>query len=141
MKHKRLKVKRRRHQTYIGGNVRQRIEVTCPICGKSFNVELDVSTYVTVEAALPAAAKRDIATILRSQEAKVDFVLRAMRALASKEPSGMIEIEDISDIAEKVGLSKEAVQEILKSEKEAGRIYEPKPGIVCFATPPERTRV
>ena len=121
--------------------MRQRIEVTCPICGKSFNVELDVSTYIAVEAALPAAAKRDIATILRSQEAKVDFVLRAMRALASKEPSGMVEVEDIIDLAEKVGLASEAVKEIITAEKDAGRIYEPKPGIVCFTAPPERTRV
>lgn len=120
--------------------MRQRVEVTCPICGKPFAVELEVSTYVTAEVSTPPEKKGGISLVLRGHDAKVDFVLRAMRALASREPSGMIEIEDISDIAEKVGLSKEAVQEILKSEKEAGRIYEPKPGIVCFAAPPERTR-
>jgi len=133
-------IKKRGGLGFEGGSTRQRIEVTCPICGKPFSVELEISTYVTAEATLPAAARRDIATILRSQEAKVDFVLRAMRALASKEPSGMIEVEDIVDIAERVGLPKEAVQEILKSEKEAGRIYEPKPGMVCFTMPPERTK-
>ena len=120
--------------------MRQRVEVTCPICGRSFSVDLDVSTYVTAEATMPTTGKRDISTILRSHEAKVDFVLRAMRALASREPSGMVEIEDIADIAEKVGLTKEAIQGIINSEKEAGRIYEPKPGIVCFAAPPERTK-
>lgn len=120
--------------------MRQRVEVTCPICGRSFSVDLEVSTYVTAEATTPTTGKRDISTILRSHETKVDFVLRAMRALASREPSGMVEIEDIADIAEKVGLAKEAVQEIIKGEKEAGRIYEPKPGIVCFAAPPERTK-
>jgi DNA replicative helicase MCM subunit Mcm2 (Cdc46/Mcm family) len=89
---------------------------------------------------MPTIGKRDISTILSSHEAKVDFVLRAMRALASREPSGMVEIEDIADIAEKVGLTKEAIQGIINSEKEAGRIYESKPGIVCFAAPPERTK-
>jgi DNA replicative helicase MCM subunit Mcm2 (Cdc46/Mcm family) len=119
--------------------MRQRVEVTCPICGRSFSIDLEVSTYVTAETTLPTT-KRDISIILRSHEAKVDFVLRAMKALASREPSGMVEIEDIIDIAEKVGLTKEAVQEIINGEKEAGRVYEPKPGIVCFAAPPERTK-
>lgn len=118
--------------------MRQRIEVTCPICGKPFHVELEVGTYVTAEKAMPALEKRDISTILREHQAKVDFVLRAMKALASKEPSGMVEVEDIIDIAGKVGLTKESVQEILTDEKNAGRIYEPKPGLICFTLPPER---
>jgi len=120
--------------------MRQRIEVICPICGKPFNVELEVSTYVTAEAAIPAR-KGDIAAVLRSHEARVDFVLRAMRALASKEASGMVEVEDIVDIAAKVGLVKGAVEQILAEEKEAGRIYEPKPGLVCFTVPPERAKL
>ena len=120
--------------------MRQRIEVICPICGKPLNVELEVSTYVTAEAVAPAR-KSDIASVLRSHEARVDFVLRAMRALASKEASGMVEVGDIVDIAAKVGLEKGAVEQILSEEKEAGRIYEPKPGVVCFTVPPERARV
>ncbi len=120
--------------------MRQRIEVTCPICGKSFNVELEISTYVTAEAAAPPAKKRGVALVLRSQEAKVDFILRAMRALASKDPSGMIEVEEIVDIAGKVGLAREEVDGILVGEKEAGHIYEPKPGVVSFTIPPERAK-
>lgn len=120
--------------------MRQRIEVTCPICGKPFTVELEISTYVTAEAAVPPAKKRGAALVLRSHEAKVDFVLRAMRALASKEPSGMIEIEEIVDLAGKVGLTREEVDGVLAKEKEAGHIYEPKPGVVCFTIPPERAK-
>jgi len=120
--------------------LRQRIEVICPICGKPFHVELEVSTYVTAETAVSAARKHDLSTILHGQQAKVDFVLRAMRALASKEPSGMVEVDEIIDIAGKVGLGKESVQEILVGEKNAGRIYEPKPGVVCFTLPPERAK-
>ncbi|MBA7501678.1 hypothetical protein ES706_00252 [subsurface metagenome] len=120
--------------------MRQRIEVTCPICGKPFIVELDISTYVTAEAAAPPAKKRRAALVLRSQEVKVDFILRAMRALASKDPSGMIEVEEIVDIAGKVGLARDEVDGILTGEKEAGHIYEPKPGVVCFTIPPERAK-
>lgn len=119
--------------------MRQRIEVTCPICGKPFSVELEISTYVTAEAA-PPTKKREVALVLRSQEAKVDFVLRAMRALASKEPSGMIEVDEIVNLAEKVGLTREEVGGVLAREKEAGHIYEPKPGVVCFTIPPERAK-
>lgn len=122
------------------GKMRQRIEVTCPICGKPFNVELEISTYITAEAAATPAKKRDVALVLGSHEAKADFVLRAMMALASKEPSGMIEIEEIVDIAEKVGLAREEISGILAREKEAGRIYEPKPGTVCFTIQPERAK-
>jgi len=78
-------------------------------------VQLDVRTYVTAEIANTITERRDIAAILRTHEAKVDFRLRAMRALATKEASGMIEVEDITDIAEKVGLSREAVEEVLKA--------------------------
>ncbi len=120
--------------------MRHRIEVTCPICGKPFTVELEISTYVTAEAAAPPTKKRGVALVLRSQEAKVDFVLRAMRALASKEPSGMIEVEEIVDLAGKVGLSHEEVDGVLAGEKEAGHIYEPKPGVICFTIPPERAK-
>ncbi|GAI55106.1 unnamed protein product, partial [marine sediment metagenome] len=76
----------------------------------------------------PPAKKRRAALVLRSQEVKVDFILRAMRALASKDPSGMIEVEEIVDIAGKVGLARDEVDGILTGEKEAGHIYEPKPG-------------
>jgi DNA replicative helicase MCM subunit Mcm2 (Cdc46/Mcm family) len=124
----------------MGSKLRQRIEVTCPICGKPFNVELEVSTYVTAESAVSTVGKQNLSTILQGQQAKVDFVLRAMKALASKEPSGMVEVSDVIDIAEKVGLSKEPVQEILNGEKNAGRIYEPKPGVVCFTLPQERAK-
>lgn len=120
--------------------MRQRIEVTCPICGKPFNVELEISTYVTAEAAALPAKKHGVALVLRSQEAKVDFILRAMRALASKDPSGMVEVEEIVDIAGKVGLAREEIDEILAGEKEAGHIYEPKPGVVFFTIPPERAK-
>ena len=54
--------------------------------------------------------KRGVALVMRSQEAKVDFVLRAMRALASKEPRGMIEVKEIVDLAGKVGLTREEVE-------------------------------
>ena len=117
----------------------QHIEVTCPICGKPFSVELEISTYVTAEAA-PSTKKRGIALVLRSQEAKIDFVLRAMRALASKEPSGMIEVEEIVDLAGKVGLTREEIDGVLAGEKEAGHIYEAKPGVICFTVPPERAK-
>ena len=119
--------------------MRQRVEVTCPICGKPFSVELEISTYVTAEAATPEPRKR-VALILRSHEAKVDFVLRAMRALASKEPSGIVEVDEIVDLAEKVGLTRDEVGEVLAAEKGAGHIYEPKPGTVCFTIPPERAK-
>lgn len=121
--------------------MRQRIEIVCPICGKPFIVDLEISTYVTAETTIPSTAKRDISTVLRGREAKVDFVLRAMRALASKEPSGMVEVDDIVDIAEKVGLTRDVVNEILEAEKNAGRIYEAKPGLICFTVPPEYAKV
>lgn len=121
--------------------MRQRIEIVCPICGKSFIVDLEISTYVTAETTIPSTAKRDISTVLRGREAKVDFVLRAMRALASKEPSGMVEVGDIVDIAEKVGLTRDVVNEILEAEKNAGRIYEAKPGLICFTVPPEYAKI
>lgn len=102
-------------------------------------MDLDISTYVTAEA-VPAQSRKPISLILRGNEAKVDFVLRAMRALASKEPSGMVEVEEIVDLAEKVGLEREEVDEVLAAEKRAGHIYEPKPGVVCFTIPPERSK-
>lgn len=120
--------------------MRHRVEVICPICGKPFNVELEISTYVTAETSMPPMKKHGVALVLRSQEAKVDFVLRAMRALASKDPSGMIEVDEIVDLAGKVGLTREEADGILAGEKEAGRIYEPKPGVVCFTIPPERAK-
>ncbi len=119
--------------------MRQRIEVKCPICGKHFDLELEISSYVTAEAATPQLKKR-AALLLRGHEAKVDFVLRAMRALASKEPSGAIEVEEIVDLAEKVGLTKDEVNGVLAMEKDAGHIYESKPGVVCFTAPPERAK-
>lgn len=121
-----------------GVGMRQRVEVKCPICGKTFNLELEISTYVTAEAAAPQP-KRE-ALILRSHEAKVDFVLRAVRALASKEPSGIVEVDEIVELAEKVGLTRSEVDEILSAEKTAGHVYEPKPGAVCFTIPPERAK-
>jgi len=122
-----------------GGKTRQRVEVKCPICGKPFSLELEISTYVTAEAAAPQPKKGE-APILRSHEVKVDFVLRAVRALASKEPSGMVEVDEIVELAEKVGLTRNEVDEILSAEKTAGHIYEPKPGAVCFTIPPERAK-
>lgn len=119
--------------------MRHRVQVTCPLCGKTFTLEVDVGTYVSVESASPAK-KREIPLILRGHEAKVDFIRRAMRALASRDPAGVVEVSEILEIAERVGLSREEVQEILKSEKEAGNIYEPKPGILSFTSPPERAR-
>lgn len=119
--------------------MRQRIQVKCPICGKPFDLDLDISTYVTAEAAPPQPKKR-VSLILRGNEARVDFVLRAMRALASKEPSGMVEIEEVIDLAEKVGLERSEVNEILAAEKRAGHIYEPKQGMLCFTIPPERSK-
>jgi DNA replicative helicase MCM subunit Mcm2 (Cdc46/Mcm family) len=119
--------------------MRQRVEVKCPICGKPFSLELDISTYVTAEAAAPQPKKSE-SLILRSHEAKVDFVLRAMRALASKEPSGIVEVDEIVELAGKVGLMRDEVDEILSAEKTAGHIYEPKPGTVCFTIPPERAK-
>jgi len=119
--------------------LRQRIQVKCPICGKPFDLDLDISTYVTAEAAPPQPKKR-VSLILRGNEARVDFVLRAMRALASKEPSGMVEIEEVIDLAEKVGLERSEVNEILAAEKRAGHIYEPKQGMLCFTIPPERSK-
>ncbi|MGC8817170.1 MAG: hypothetical protein ACP5PX_05130 [Candidatus Hadarchaeum sp.] len=123
----------------MGKEMRQRVQVKCPICGKLFDLDLDINTYVSVETA-PAQPKKQISLILRSNEAKVDFVLRAMRALASKEPSGMIEVDEIVDLAQKVGLERDEVNEIIAAEKRAGHIYEPKPGVVCFTIPPERSR-
>ncbi len=102
-------------------------------------MDIDVSAYVTVESTTPMQKKR-VSLILRGQEAKVDFLLRAMRALASKEPSGMVEVEEIVDIAEKVGLERDEVNEVLAAEKTAGHIYEPKQGVVCFTIPPERSK-
>lgn len=119
--------------------MRQRIQVKCPICGKPFDLDLDINTYVTAEAA-PSQPKKRVSLILRGNEARVDFVLRAMRALASKEPSGMVEVEEIIDLAEKVGLERNEVNEILASEKRAGHIYEPKQGMFCFTIPPERSK-
>jgi DNA replicative helicase MCM subunit Mcm2 (Cdc46/Mcm family) len=115
------------------------VEVTCPICGKPFSVDLEVSTYVTAEAA-SLQQKKNVSLILRSHEVKVDFVLRAMRALASKDPSGMVEVEEIVDLAQKVGLERQEVDEVLQAEKRAGRIYETKPGIIGFTIPPERSK-
>ncbi|MEM2874636.1 MAG: hypothetical protein QW567_01220 [Candidatus Hadarchaeales archaeon] len=115
--------------------MRQRIQVKCPLCGKTFDLEVDVTAYVTAEPAPPQPRART-ALVLRGHEAKVDFVLRAMRALASKDPSGMVEVEEIAEIAEKVGLGRNDVEEILAEEKGAGRIYEPKPGFVSFTSPP-----
>ncbi len=118
--------------------MRHRLQVTCPLCGKQFTLEIDVGTYLSVETTTPAR-RREIPLVLRGREVKVDFIRRAMRALASKDPSGMVEISEVVEIAEKVGLSKEEVGEILKSEKEAGVIYEPKPGILSFTSPPEKS--
>lgn len=101
-------------------------------------MEVDVTSYVTAEPAPPQPRIRT-ALVLRGHEAKVDFVIRAMRALASKDTSGMVEVEEIVEIAEKVGLSREDVEEILAGEKEAGRIYEPKPGFVSFTSRSERS--
>ena len=119
--------------------MRHRVEVTCPICGKPFSVDLEISTYVTAEASAPQQKKR-VSLVLRGHEARVDFVLRAMRALASKDPTGTIELEEIVDLAEKVGMERHEVDEVLASEKRAGRIYEPKPSIICFTIPPERSK-
>lgn len=63
-----------------------------------------------------------------------------MEALASKEPSGMVEVSEIVELAEKVGPAREEVDEVLSAEKSAGHIYEPKPGFVCFTVPPERAK-
>jgi len=120
--------------------LRRRVQVKCPLCGRNFDIELDMTTYITAEPAPPQPKPRT-AFILRGHEAKVDFILRAMKALASKDPSGMVEVDEIMEIAEKVGLSREDVEGILAGEKEAGRIYEPKPGFVSFAAPPERSGV
>lgn len=134
-----LKLKKRGGEFRNGVSLLQRVQVKCPICGKPFDLDLDISTYVTAEAAPPQPKKR-LSLILRGNEAKVDFVLRAMRALASKEPSGMIEVEEIVDLAEKVGLEREEVNEVLAAEKRAGHIYEPKHGMICFTIPPERSK-
>jgi DNA replicative helicase MCM subunit Mcm2 (Cdc46/Mcm family) len=123
----------------IGERLRQRIQVKCPLCGRTFDLEVDVTTYLTAEPAMPQP-RSHTALILRGHEAKVDFVLRAMRALASKDPSGIVEVDEIVEIAEKVGLSRDDVEEILSAEKGAGRIYEPKQGFVSFTAPPERSR-
>ena len=119
--------------------MRQRVQVKCPICGKPFDLDLDISTYVTAEAA-PPQPKKSVSLILRGNKAKVDFVLRAMLALASKEPSGMVEVEEIVDLAEKVGLERNEVNEVLATEKIAGHIYEPKQGMFCFTIPTERSK-
>ena len=49
--------------------MRQRVEVTCPICGKPFTVELEVSTYVTAEVSTPPEKKGGISLVLRGHEA------------------------------------------------------------------------
>lgn len=119
--------------------MRHRLQVNCPICGKSFTLELDVGTYVTAEAAAPS--KRETTPlVLRGHDAKVDFVRRAMRALASKDPSGIVEVNEVLELAEKVGLTKEEVNEILELEKSAGNVYETKPGVLSFTAPPERSK-
>jgi len=109
------------------------------MCGKPISLELEISSYVTAESAAPQPKKR-AAVVLRGHEDKVDFVLRAMRALASKEPSGVVDVDEIVDLAEKIGLTRDEVNEVLKMEKDAGHIYEPKPGAVCFTAPPERAK-
>jgi len=119
--------------------LRHRVEVTCPNCGKPFSVDLEVGTYVTVEASAPQPKKR-VSLVLRGHEARVDFVLRAMRALASKDSTGMIELEEIVGLAEKVGMERHEVDEVLAAEKRAGRIYEPKSGVIRFTIPPERSK-
>jgi DNA replicative helicase MCM subunit Mcm2 (Cdc46/Mcm family) len=119
--------------------LRQRVQVKCPLCGKTFDLEVDVTTYVTAEPSIPQPKVRT-PLVLKGHEAKVDFIIRAMRALASKDPSGMVEVDEIVEIAEKVGLSRQDVEEILSAEKQAGRIYEPKQGFVSFTAPPERSR-
>ncbi|MEM2878149.1 MAG: hypothetical protein QXG10_01135 [Candidatus Hadarchaeales archaeon] len=119
--------------------MRQRLQVKCPLCGKTFDLEVDVTTYLTAEPAITQPKSR-AAFILRGHEAKVDFVLRAMRALASKDPSGMVEVDEIVEIAEKVGLNREEVNEVISAEKEAGRMYEPRPGLVAFTAPLERAK-
>ncbi len=120
--------------------MRHRLQVTCPICGKPFTLEVDVGTYVTAETA-PAPSKRGAtALVLRGHDAKVDFVRRAMTALASKDSSGMMEVNEIIELAEKVGLAREEVNEILATEKSAGHVYEHKPGVLSFTEPPERSK-
>jgi DNA replicative helicase MCM subunit Mcm2 (Cdc46/Mcm family) len=109
------------------------------MCGKAFNLELDVGTYVTAESAAPSA-RGDAQVVLRGHDAKVDFVRRAMRALASKDASGTVEISEIVELAEKVGLARDEVDDILNSEKSAGHVYEPKPGVLSFTAPPERSK-
>lgn len=119
--------------------MKHRVQVTCPICGRPFTLEIDVGTYVSIESASPAK-RREIPIMLQSREAKVDFIIKAMRALASKDPAGRVEISEIFEIAEKVGLEREEVEKILKSEKDAGNIYEPKPGFLSFTAPPEKAK-
>lgn len=116
--------------------MRQRVQVICPLCGKQFNLELDVETFVTAE---PAPLKRESRPpVLKGHEAKVDFLRRAMQALAAKDPAGQIELEELLELAGKVGLTKEEANEILTEEKTAGRIYESKPGIFSFTVRPEK---
>ena len=118
--------------------MRHRLQVTCPLCGKEFSLEIEVGTYVTTESTVPQRRRETL--ILRGREAKVDFISRAMRALASKDPSGSIEKSEVLELAEKVGLTREEVDQILKEEISAGHIYEPKPGVFRFTAPPERAK-
>ncbi len=108
------------------------------MCGKQYDLDIDISTYVTAEGTPPQQRKRT-SLILRGNEAKVDFVLRAMRALASKDPRGMVDVEEIVDLAEKVGLERGEVDEVIAAEKKSGHIYEPKSGVIGFGIPPERS--
>jgi len=118
--------------------MRHRIQTTCPHCGKEFSLEVEVGTYVTSESTIPPRHREVL--VLKGREAKVDFISRAMRALASKDPSGSIERSEILELAQKVGLSSDEVDQILKEEVAAGHIYEPKPGLFRFAAAPERTK-
>ncbi|MEM3401949.1 MAG: hypothetical protein QW179_00340 [Candidatus Hadarchaeales archaeon] len=116
--------------------MRQRVQAVCPFCGKMFGLELEVETYVSVE---PTPSRRESPPpMLRGHEAKIDFVRRAMRALAAKDPAGQVELDEIVELAVKVGLTKDEVNQILEEEKIAGRIYEPKPKIFSFTTRPEK---
>jgi len=119
--------------------MRHRIQVTCPLCGKEFSLEIEVGTYVTAESTAPSR-RRGAPLVLRGREAKTDFIFKAMRAQASKDPSGSVERSEILELAEKVGLSAEEVDTILKEEVVAGHIYEAKPGIFRFTASPERAR-
>ncbi|MFN4133149.1 MAG: hypothetical protein ACK4GQ_02130 [Candidatus Hadarchaeales archaeon] len=116
--------------------MRQRVQAVCPFCGKMFNLELEVETYVSVEST--PSKRESLPPPLRGHEAKVDFVRRATVALAAKDPAGQVEFDEIVELAGKVGLTKEEVNQILEEEKTAGRIYEPKPRIFSFTARPEK---